>query len=64
MTPKDRDEAAAEVLARAAYKAWPARIVAKAAAGSGERFAAALRADPEGRKAVIAALSDEEERAR
>jgi hypothetical protein len=61
MTPKDRDKAAAEALARAAYKAWPARIVAKAAPGWANVLLVALRADPEGRKAVVAALSEDEE---
>jgi hypothetical protein len=61
MTPKDRDEAAAEALARAAYKAWPARVVAKAAPGWATVLLVVLRADPEGRKAVVAALSEDEE---
>jgi hypothetical protein len=61
MTPTERDEAAAAALARAMYKAWPARMIAKAAPGWANVLLVALRADAEGRKAVVAALRDEEE---
>jgi hypothetical protein len=62
LTPNQRDEAAAAALARAMYKAWPARMIAKAAPGWANVLLVALRADPEGRAAIVAALSDEERR--
>ena len=58
MTPTDRDKAASEALARAMYKAWPARLVAKAAPGWADVLLVVLRADPEGRAAIVAALED------
>jgi hypothetical protein len=58
MTGK-RNEAAAAPLARAMYKAWPARMVAKAAPGWADVLLVALRQDPEGRDAVVAALLDD-----
>ena len=61
MTLSDREEAAAAALARAMYKAWPARMVAKAAPGWANVLLVALRADPEGRDAVVAALLDDGE---
>jgi hypothetical protein len=61
MTSSERDEAAAAALARAMYKAWPARMVAKAAPGWANVLLVALRADPEGRDAVVAALLDDGE---
>jgi hypothetical protein len=60
MTPTERDAAAAAALARAMYKAWPARLVAKAAPGWADVLLVALRADPEGRAAIVAALRDED----
>jgi hypothetical protein len=48
-------------LSRAMYKAWPARMVAKAAPGWANVLLVALRADPEGRDAVVAALLDDAE---
>jgi hypothetical protein len=59
MTLSEREEAASAALARAMYKAWPARIVAKAAPGWANVLLVALRADPEGRDAVVAALLEE-----
>ena len=61
MTLSEREEAAAAALARAMYKAWPARMVAKAAPGWANVLLVALRADPEGRDAVVAALLDDGE---
>ena len=61
MTLSEREEAAATALARAMYKAWPARMVAKAAPGWANVLLVALRADPEGRDAVVAALLDDGE---
>jgi hypothetical protein len=60
MTTTERDEAAAAALARAMYKAWPARMMAKAAPGWANVLLVALRADPEGRQAVVAALVHED----
>jgi hypothetical protein len=60
MTTTERDEAAAAALARAMYKAWPARMMAKAAPGWANVLLVALRADPEGRQAVVAALLQED----
>jgi hypothetical protein len=59
MTTSERDEAAVAALARAMYKAWPARMIAKAAPGWANVMLVALRADPEGRDAVVAALLDD-----
>jgi hypothetical protein len=59
VTSRERDEAAAAALARAMYKAWPVRMVAKAAPGWADVLLVALRQDPEGRDAVVAALLDE-----
>ena len=59
MTTSERDEAAAAALARAMTKAWPARMVAKAAPGWADVLLVALRADPDGRDAVVAALLDD-----
>ena len=59
MTTSERDEAAAAALARAMTKAWPARMVAKAAPGWADVLLVALRGDPEGRDAVVAALLDD-----
>ena len=59
MITSERDEAAAAALARAMTKAWPARIVAKAAPGWANVLLVALRADPEGRDAIVAALLDD-----
>lgn len=61
MNTSERDEAAAAALARAMYKAWPARMVARAAPGWANVLLVALRADPEGRDAVVAALVDDVE---
>ena len=58
MAPTQRDEAAAAALARAMVKAWPARMMAKAAPGWANTVLVALRTDPEGRDAVVAALLD------
>lgn len=60
MTDVNSDEAAVAALARAIRKAWPARAIEKAAAGWSTVFLVALRGDPEGRAAVVAALLDEE----
>jgi hypothetical protein len=59
MTPSERDDAAVAALSRAMYKAWPARMVAKAAPGWANVLLVALRMDPEDRDAVVAALLDE-----
>jgi hypothetical protein len=61
VTSNELDEAAAAALARAMYKAWPARMAGKAAPGWADVLLVALRADPEGRRAVVAALVDETE---
>jgi hypothetical protein len=53
-----RDEAAVEAIARAMVKGWPARMVGKAAPGWARVLLVALRMDPPGRDAVIAALLD------
>jgi hypothetical protein len=59
MTSSERHEAAVAALARAMHKAWPARMIAKAAPGWANTLLVALRADPEGRDALVAALVDE-----
>jgi hypothetical protein len=53
-----RDQAAVEAITRAVYRAWLARIVAKAAPGWATVLLVALRQDPEGREAVMAARDD------
>jgi len=60
MTDNKRDEAAVSALARAMHRAWPARAIDRSAGGSSKLLLVALRADPEGRAAVVAALLDEE----
>ncbi len=60
MTDAERDDAAAAAVARAIRRAWPARSVEKFAAGWSRLFLVALRASPEDRAAVIAALRDDE----
>ena len=57
MTDRERDEAAATALARAIHRAWPARVIEKAAPGWASVILVALRADPEGRAALVAALT-------
>lgn len=64
MTDVKRDEAAVAALARAIRKAWPARAIEKSAAGWSTLLLVALRGDPMGRAAVVAALLDEETLAR
>ncbi len=64
MTNNNQDEAAAEALARAIRKGWPARGIEKGATGWSRLVLVALRTDPEGRAAVVAALLDEETLAR
>ena len=59
MTSIKGDEAAVAALARAIRRAWPARAIERFAAGWSSLFLVALRADPEGRAAVAAALLDE-----
>jgi hypothetical protein len=59
MTNIKGDEAAVAALARAIRRAWPARTIERFAAGWSSLFLLALRADPEGRAAVVAALLDE-----
>ena len=59
MITSERDEAAAAALARAMTKAWPARMVAKAAPGWANVLLVTLRTDPDGRDAVVAALLDD-----
>jgi hypothetical protein len=58
---RERNEAAAAALARAMHKAWPARLLAKAAPGWADVLLVALRQDPEGRDAVVLALLDDGE---
>src|SRR3989304_2974675 len=58
------DEPAAAAVARAIRRAWPARSLDKAASGWASVVLVALRADPDGRAAVVAALLDEETLAR
>jgi len=58
------EEAAAAALARAIRRAWPARAIEKAATGWSTLVLVALRSDPEGRAAVVAALLDDETLAR
>jgi hypothetical protein len=55
----ERDQAAVDAITRAVYRAWPARIIAKTAPGWAEVILVALRQDPAGRDAVIAALRDD-----
>jgi hypothetical protein len=59
MMDSERDRAAVEAITRAVYRAWPARIVAKAAPGWATALLVALRQNPEDRDAVIAALRDD-----
>ncbi|HYN69879.1 MAG TPA: hypothetical protein VEX41_06695 [Candidatus Eisenbacteria bacterium] len=59
MTRAERDEAAAAELARAIHRAWPARAMVKFAEGWSKLLLVALRSDPEGRAAVVAALIDD-----
>jgi hypothetical protein len=56
MPDPEPDQAAIDAISRAVYKAWPARIVAKAAPGWARVILVALRQDPGGCDAVIAAL--------
>lgn len=60
MTDTTRDDAAVAAIARAIHRAWPARSVERFAAGWSSLFLVALRSDPAGRAAVVAALLDEE----
>ena len=60
MTDAERDKVAVAALARAMRKAWPARAIERSAAGWSTLLLVALRADPKGRAAVVAALLDEE----
>jgi hypothetical protein len=59
MTNDTQDEAAAEALARAIRKGWPARGIEKGATGWSRLVLVALRTDPYGLAAVVAALLDE-----
>ena len=58
------DEPAVAAVARAIRRAWPARSLDKAASGWASVVLVALRADPDGGAAVVAALLDEETLAR
>jgi hypothetical protein len=64
MTNDNQDEAAAEALARAIRKGWPARGIEKGATGWSRLVLVALRTDPDGLAAVVAALLDGERLAR
>jgi hypothetical protein len=59
-TRTDRvEEAAVEALARAMHRAWPARSMDTSAPGWSTLFLTALRQDPAGPAAIVAALLDE-----
>ena len=60
MHDRARDDAAVDAIARAIRRALPARSIERLAAGWSNLFLAALRADPEGRGVVAAALLDEQ----
>ena len=54
----ERDEAAVVALAGAMRRGWPARAIDRAAEGWARLLIVALRADPDGRRAVVEALRD------
>ena len=57
----ERDEAAVVALASAMRRGWPARAIDRAAEGWARLLIVALRADPDGRRAVVEALRDRDE---
>lgn len=59
MTRAEREDAAAVALARAIHRAWPAKALIRFGEGWSKLLLVALRSDPEGRAAVVAALLDE-----
>ncbi|MDP9270924.1 MAG: hypothetical protein M3P14_08150 [Chloroflexota bacterium] len=59
MRDPKREQEAVAAIARAMVKGWPARMVGKAAPGWAQVLLVALRMDPRGRDAVVAALLDE-----
>lgn len=58
---EDRDQAAVVALASAMRRGWPARMIDRAAEGWARLLIVALRADPDGRRAVVEALRDRDE---